>query len=271
MKLFAVSDVHSFYSILVQTLQENGFCMENQEHVLLLLGDAFDRGEEPLEMADFLLTLHKKGRLIYVKGNHEDLLIKMLQQLANGADAVDVASGYHAINGTWQTALKLSGMSEAMALHYPFALVERVMRTRVYRDLLPSCVDYYELDDHVFVHGWIPVFEVNSIRSAYCSFDAEWRDAESERWERARWKNGMEMACVKGMLEPGKTIVCGHYHTSWGHAHMHGNGSEWGQDADFSVFKAPGIVAMDACTARSHKINCIVYECSDPMIKKAGE
>jgi len=31
-------------------------------------------------------------------------------------------------------------------------------------------------------------------------------------------------------------------------------------DADFSPYSAPGIIALDACTARSGIVNCIVVE-----------
>ena len=56
MKYFIVSDVHSYYSILKKTLDEKGFS-PNEDHVLMVLGDAFDRGEETREMAEFLLSL----------------------------------------------------------------------------------------------------------------------------------------------------------------------------------------------------------------------
>lgn len=67
---------------------------------------------------------------------------------------------------------------------------------------------------------------------------------------------------------PGKTIVCGHYHTSWGHTYIHNVGVEFPEDyfttfpGDFcdhkmhtEPFVDEGIVALDACTAYSHKVN----------------
>ena len=50
MKYYIVSDVHSYYSILRRTLDEKGFSL-NKDHVLVLLGDAFDRGEETRDTA----------------------------------------------------------------------------------------------------------------------------------------------------------------------------------------------------------------------------
>ena len=37
-------------------------------------------------------------------------------------------------------------------------------------------------------------------------------------------------------------------------------GTEFGEDADFSPYYGPGIIAIDACTAFSGKVNCLVIE-----------
>ena len=57
-----------------------------------------------------------------------------------------------------------------------------------------------------------------------------------------------------------KTIVCGHWHTSYGHSKYEHKGTEFGEDADFSPYYAPGIIAIDACTAFSGMVNCLVIE-----------
>ena len=57
-----------------------------------------------------------------------------------------------------------------------------------------------------------------------------------------------------------KTIVCGHWHTSYGHSKYEHKGTEFGEDADFSPYYGPGIIAIDACTAFSGKSNCLVIE-----------
>ena len=62
------------------------------------------------------------------------------------------------------------------------------------------------------------------------------------------------------MIEPNKTIVCGHYHSSFGHYYYGDCKAEFGKDADYSPFYAEGIIALDACTAYSGKVNCIVID-----------
>lgn len=50
------------------------------------------------------------------------------------------------------------------------------------------------------------------------------------------------------------------WHTSYGHAKYEKRGAEFGPDADYSPYIAPGIIALDACTVLSGKINVIVLE-----------
>ena len=78
-----------------------------------------------------------------------------------------------------------------------------------------------------------------------------------EQWNQARWFNGMDAAQT---ADENKTIVCGHWHTSYGHSKYEHKGTEFGEDADFSPYYGPGIIAIDACTAFSGKVNCLVIE-----------
>lgn len=75
--LYLVSDVHSYYSSLMRALTKAGF-FEDETGTLVLLGDALDRGTEHLELIKFLLKLKEEGRLIYIIGNHEELLSDMM-------------------------------------------------------------------------------------------------------------------------------------------------------------------------------------------------
>ena len=264
MKYFIVSDVHSYYSILRRTLDDKGFSLD-KDHVLVLLGDAFDRGEETRDTAKFLLSLYDQGKLIYVLGNHEELLIKCLQQLARGDDPIDLATSYHSINGTWQTLLALADMSEAEAISHPQNVVSNFVFSRVYKELLASCVDYFETERYIFTHGFIPCIEKGFSPYVTYSYNPDWREAVPEEWYRARWYNGVKIAVESNVREAEKTIVCGHWHTSAFHAKYEKTGSEWGSDADFTPFysKDGAVVGIDACTASSQTINCLVYDEED--------
>ena len=87
MALFAVADIHGYFDQTKKALEEAGF-FESPENKLVLVGDALDRGKQVRETVDFLLNLHREGRLIYVFGNHEELLDQCLQDIASGALAL---------------------------------------------------------------------------------------------------------------------------------------------------------------------------------------
>ena len=264
MKYFIISDVHSYYSILKRTLEEKGFSL-SKDHVVVLLGDAFDRGKETRETAEFLLALHDQGKLIYILGNHEELFVKCLHQLARGEDPIDIANSYHAINGTWQSLLDLANMSESEAVAHPQTLVANVLSSRVYKDLFASCVDYYETDKYIFTHGFIPCLEKGFSPYVTYSYNEDWRDASPEEWYRARWYNGVKIAVECKIHVPNKTVICGHWHVSAFHSKYERKGSEWGVDADFTpYFSEDGaVIGIDACTATSQTINWLVFDSED--------
>ena len=161
MKYYVVADPHGFYLYLRQALEEAGFFEDNEPHKLIVCGDVLDRGEESAEIVDFLLELASKDMLILVKGNHEDLFVQCLMDIAKGY-VVDIASGcsYHYRNRTWHSILQLTKMKEKTAVDFSGSLVTKARNTRFYRELLPLCRDYYETDNYVFCHGWIPVISI---------------------------------------------------------------------------------------------------------------
>lgn len=262
MALYVMADVHGYYSIMKNVLDNKGF-FESDENKLVLCGDAFDRGVEALQMMNFLTELSEKGRLIYIRGNHEDLMENMLVDIKKGK-AFIIASGmsHHYTNGTWDTALNITGMDEIEAIHNEEQLLEKMYASDLFTKLLPGCVDYYETDKYIFTHGFIPVEEMGRGSNLLYLYNPEWRNATKQEWDRARWLNGMRVACKHRIREEGKTIVVGHYNTSWGHHNISHKCQEWGRGAIFTPFEDTenGIIALDACTAVSKRINCIVIE-----------
>lgn len=89
------------------------------------------------------------------------------------------------------------------------------------------------------------------------NYISEWRESSTGEWQNARWYNGIDT--VRTCMEE-KTILCGHWHTSYGHWKYEGKRTEFGPDADLSPYKAPSIVALYVCTAFSRQANVIVLE-----------
>ena len=71
MKNFVVSDIHDHYDLLMEALTRNGFDMNSDDHRLIVCGDAFYSGPQPGELFVFLRELSKKGKLIFIYGNHD--------------------------------------------------------------------------------------------------------------------------------------------------------------------------------------------------------
>lgn len=259
MKYYVIADVHGYYTQMIQSLKEAGFFDEEKPCKLVLCGDLLDRGAEANEVVDFMLDLLEKDKLIYILGNHEDLLIQCLQEIARG-DIFEIASGMstHYSNKTWDTLLQIAKMNSSEACANPDELIRRVMQSPLYTRLLPTCIDYYETENYIFTHGWIPC--KRGVYGYGYKYDPDWRNAESSEWRDARWLNGMELACKHHVTEPNKTVICGHWHTSYGHSCIECKCREWGADADFSPFRAEGIWAIDGSVANSGKLNCIVVE-----------
>lgn len=258
MNSYVVSDVHGFYSKLIETLTEAGFFSDPSAR-LILLGDLLDRGGEAVKTVEFMKSIADEGRLVYIRGNHEDLFVSCLQEISQGeVFRVSAPDSHHFSNGTWNTLLQLAEMDGESAIRYPRELVSRVMHSQFYKELLPLTVDYLETEHHVFVHGYIPSRESGRGAFKWYSYDPDWRDRGYDAWRAARWYNGMSLCSTFGVREPEKTVVCGHYHTSYGHSVIKNRSPEWGRFACFDVYRDEGIIAIDASTANSGKMNCIV-------------
>ena len=100
MKYYVFSDVHGYYSLLKNELDKKGFDINNKNHMLISIGDNFDRGPENYQMYEFLVEMKKLNKIILVKGNHEDLFLRMLYQ--RKASYVDIT------NGTYDTLIQFT-------------------------------------------------------------------------------------------------------------------------------------------------------------------
>lgn len=90
MKYFAVSDLHSFATELKASLRLAGYNKKNKDHVLIVCGDVFDRGDETLEIYKYLVDIPKKRRIL-IRGNHELLFLKLLKK--SFPDSYDFSNG----------------------------------------------------------------------------------------------------------------------------------------------------------------------------------
>jgi len=267
MRYYVVADVHGFYSELQTALTEKGFYEDREPHTLVVCGDLLDRGDEALQVQAFILELLGRNEVILIRGNHEDLFLDLADNAEEWMTKADLYATHHWRNGTIGTILQLTGQDLQTATLRPKGFGLKAKNTPFCKTIIPAMKDYYETKNYIFVHGWIPCTVKGRGTGTKDTFlyEKNWREQGEEQWSRARWLNGMA-AASRGAREPGKTIVCGHWHCSYGHAELEGKGKEFAADADFSPYCADGIIAIDACTAFSKKVNCIVLE-DEPLIR----
>lgn len=255
MKYFVVSDPHGFFFELNAALSKAGFDMENPEHKLIVCGDLMDRGQEAVLMQQYIMQLIAKDKVILVRGNHEDLVLDLLDFYEGYVD-YGIEYTHHYSNKTFDTLLQLSGWGRWSATTHCQSFVKACRNTPFVKSIIPKMVDFYETEHYVFVHGWIPCTTIKYPGGKTRKFNADWRNATPSQWEEARWLNGMDCAVREGIILPDKTIVCGHFHCSYGHEKYDAQPTK----GNYAPFQAQGIIAIDACTVLSRAVNCIVLE-----------
>ena len=270
-KLFIFGDVHSFYDEWIKALDESGFDISNPDHVLVSLGDICDRGPKSTEVLRRINSL-PENRKICIIGNHELLMESMISR--GRSESVDIT------NGSLKTVENLTGITG----HPSVAISEMKMNT-LWSNYKKNWRWYFEVGDFIFVHGWIPCAVYDKWGYHLTDrYDPNWCDANSRKWDDATWVNGMAM-WDEGIREPGKTIFCGHWHTSWGHSHLHDYGVEFVKKvetfhfsekygrtypfAEYGPFVDEGIVALDSCVVVSHRVNVYVVEVDDRVWEEA--
>lgn len=257
MKYFVVADVHGFFSCMKEALDKEGYDPSNKEHFFISCGDLFDRGLEANDCLDFVTSIPKERR-IFIDGNHEDLLIDLITKKRSYTE-----SDIH--NGTLETIAQLAHVNNWTDFIYDSnSILNKLSKNEKLHTYLNELKDYYETEHFVFVHGWIPRMD---------NYDyLNWRNADKNEWDSARWYCGFNdweyMQSLKTKEE--KTIVCGHWHTAYAHARYHHVGVDL-KDSEgdytkccFDIFKDEGIVGLDACTVVSNKVNVFVVE-DDPF------
>jgi serine/threonine protein phosphatase 1 len=294
---FVSSDLHSFFTEWQLALNQAGFDINNPEHILIICGDLFDRGNESLKLYDFVRKFPKDRRIL-VRGNHEDIALSLVNDLNKikllkkqgitckifQFDSTDYT------NGTVKTLCNLLGFEEWMTLYdqeYSYKVVDAFSKSDVYKWLKSKeFVNYYELGKYIFVHSFIPVNNVSAPHVHIYSqdesnyqlkYNPSWRkNSTQQEFEESRW--GCPWAEYKAGLfkeeeAKGKILVCGHWHTSDFYLHMppDDNISNFTkEDWDTVHYKCPiykskdfNLIGIDACTAYTHRTNVLVIKEED--------
>lgn len=222
--------------------------------MLVSLGDVFDRGRQPYQVYRYLKKLKQNNKAILIKGNHEDLMLEAISR------------GYFLyrdnVNGTIKTACDLVKLINP-ALEVTEEDICKCLSESDIVDFLDDMIDYYETNNYIFTHGFIPVIKQYN----YKIYMNDWRNFPEE-FKMARWENGLENSIKFNIKEKGKTIVVGHIHASYGNVRKQYKELDeyeykYLESENLDYYKpyfGDGVIGLDACTVRSGFINCLVIE-----------
>lgn len=258
-KFFVSSDIHGFYTEWMESLNKVEFNIDNKNHKIIVCGDLLDRGNEAIKCLEFVSRLIDENRIICIKGNHEFLFDEVYH------NKFFAQRDYH--NRTVNTYIQLANLNKEDENVDVKEIIDKGYHNSLYQKYRSHLINYYETDKYIFVHGWIPcdsgVFNY--------TYNPNWRKGDDEDFRKASWLNPYEMWRANIIIE-GKTIVCGHFSTAYGHAKLHGRGIDYSNlqvttieeikhinpHPIDGIFKDTGIIGLDATTAISHKVNVLV-------------
>lgn len=254
---FVVSDVHGFYTPLLDELNKKGFDINNKEHILLLCGDLFDRGRECKQLLKFIKDIPKDRRIL-IRGNHEYLFIDLLYK--------DIPDYYDHTNGTVQT---FNDLTDNKYLNWCDLILNHKLHDIKKWFLSNEWINYYETDKYIFTHAFIPleispeskIKHMYNMCVNYLSYKENWRESTPSEFENATWGCPWELA-QHGLNKTGKTIVCGHWHTSDFFNNLTNQEKKYDYHKENPIFISEEykIIGIDACTAATNKVNVLVLK-----------
>lgn len=262
-KLYVCSDMHNCFKDFQEALNKAGYDENNSNHLLITLGDAFDRegnGGGALTMYQYLKRLSDEGKAIVLRGNHTTFF----EQYLNGT----IISPFNYLhNGTSETFADFLGETNPFGtwcvfnnIDYPtggdFVKWLDYATNQIkadYPELLEWLKErpyYFETKNYIFTHASI---DTNA---------EDWHNPTKDYhnhffgWEACTWDDGSFFGEPTAKLP--KTVVIGHFHTRQ-LRRMYNIKTKENID-DILVRKDNKIIALDGCTNLTHRVNVFVVE-----------
>lgn len=260
-KIFAVSDIHGHYDQLIEALNEVGYDENDKNNLLLVLGDHFDRGSQSLQVYDYLKRLTDEGKAITIMGNHDLMLIDYLEgtvldpfnYFRNG-ESETFAEFLHETRPFESWCLIEQNIEQPTVGDFVRWLdIAKKQINEEFPELLPWLKNqpyYYETENYIFTHGAIDT-KVEDWHNPHC-FRYGYND-----WDALTWDDGSFFG--SSIKNTNKSVVIGHFGTD----HLRNKyGLKKDDVEDFSILKRKDgkVIAIDATTAYSKKVNVLVIE-----------
>lgn len=245
-KYFVFSDVHGCLTELKKALNDVGFDMNNPEHMLLGLGDYFDRGSESKDVYEFLKEVQRLGKGFYLMGNHDEFFYNYLTGMSEGLFDFEY-------NGMWETVKSFTGLKGGK--EQGFVLNEfardRINENYGVKNWIAKLPLGFTLDNYVFTHAGLKY------------------DIAKDSWVVDCWAKSNDFVKDFEGEDTNKVYVFGHWHTFrlTGQFYKGHKGEKWTKAElealtleDFKTFTYKNFIGLDGCTNSSKIVNVLVVE-----------
>lgn len=136
-KIFAIGDIHGCSDKLTALMDKIEEDFDHRLDTLVFMGDYIDRGPDSFGVISCLIDLKNRfENIIFLKGNHEDMLEKYLLPSNLDKHTYIVNGGKHTLESYMKHCSPGSPAIPPEHLHFFSALS-----------------DFYETDDYIFVHA----------------------------------------------------------------------------------------------------------------------
>ena len=154
-RIYAVGDIHGRVDLLENLhnlIEADSGPFQARRKVVIYLGDYIDRGPSSRELLDFIIGSPLKDfESVYLKGNHEDLLLRFLDDEKFGPNWVVIGGdatleSYDAAKGLWSR-----GQGDFTAIQEKFFAELPNTHLKFFQNLSPFHIE----GDYLFVHAGI--------------------------------------------------------------------------------------------------------------------
>ena len=227
MRYFAFGDTHGSFVLLMNSLKKAGFNLENPNDKLISLGDNFDRGSESKEMYLWLEEMKSKNKILFIRGNHENILLNYL---------VGKTDGYFDVkhNGLGETIKSLLEIEHNYLVLYEYS--------RIIKERYPEILNFlgempygYKIGNVIFTHAGF----------AY--------DLNTKQWVVDDWANTPTFigSCKSTRFK----FVFGHWHARSLSVQFLKKPNE-----ESRTFYYKNFMGLDSCTNQTMRVNIAILD-----------
>lgn len=186
--VYVISDIHGMFDLMQEALAH----WEKETMQLVFIGDLNDRGSKSKDCLYYAMKLVKEHEAIYLRGNHEEMFLRFLEDPERNKDIYLCNGGLETLESFF-----FKGVLDE------YSVTEIVMMLRSQHKELMSFLKFlptfYEWEQYVFVHAGVDLTK------------SDWRKSSQQDfvWIRNPFHQGKN--------ETGKVIVFGHTVTPYLH------------------------------------------------------